>query len=145
MVAGTGLDDAVEIGTFEIVFAERGVMDTVRGLAQVALLGDLCCVHQSSLGSFSHKPVFYLLWSRSHRMLRGLNEDSRVPIPIQVSGRVAGPGTLFGVPIGDLGWFASLLMGTATGFAAFFAGTFLGIVGIMIYNSNSPEQDRLFV
>jgi hypothetical protein len=44
-------------------------------------------------------------------------------------------GTLFGVPIGDLGWFASLLMGTATGFAAFFFGTFLGIVSILIYNT----------
>jgi len=42
---------------------------------------------------------------------------------------------LFGVPLGDLGWFASLLIGTAAGFVAFFATTFLGIVGIMIYNS----------
>jgi hypothetical protein len=49
--------------------------------------------------------------------------------------RATGPGTLFGVPIGDLGWFASLLMGTATGFAAFFAATFLGIVGILFYNT----------
>ena len=43
--------------------------------------------------------------------------------------------TLFGVPIGELGWFASLLMGTATGFAAFFAATFLAIVSILILNS----------
>ena len=56
------------------------------------------------------------------------------------SGRVSGPGTLFGVPVGDLGWFASLLMGTATGFAAFFAATFLGIVSIMVYNSNSQNK-----
>jgi ABC-type dipeptide/oligopeptide/nickel transport system permease subunit len=49
--------------------------------------------------------------------------------------RLSGPGTLFGVPIGDLGWFASLLMGTATGFAAFFAATFLGIVSILFYNT----------
>jgi hypothetical protein len=46
-----------------------------------------------------------------------------------------GRGHLFGIPMGDLGWFASLLMGAATGFAAFFAGTFAGIVGIMLYNS----------
>jgi H+/Cl- antiporter ClcA len=52
-----------------------------------------------------------------------------------VSGRAGGPGTLFGVPVGDLGWFASLLMGTATGFAAFFAATFAGIISILIYNS----------
>jgi hypothetical protein len=43
--------------------------------------------------------------------------------------------TLFGIPIGELGWFTSLLMGTATGFAAFFAATFLGILSILILNS----------
>lgn len=42
--------------------------------------------------------------------------------------------TFFGAPVGELGWFASLLMGAAVGFAAFFLATFLGIVGIMIYN-----------
>ena len=41
---------------------------------------------------------------------------------------------LFGIPIGGLGWFQTLLMGTAAGFAAFFAGTFLGIVGIGLAN-----------
>jgi hypothetical protein len=46
-----------------------------------------------------------------------------------------GDGRLFGIPLGELGWFASLLMGTAAGFAAFFAGTFLGIVGILVYNT----------
>ena len=56
-----------------------------------------------------------------------------------VPGRVSGPGTLFGVPIGDLGWFASLLMGTATGFAAFFAATFVGIVSILIYNTSTHK------
>jgi uncharacterized membrane protein YphA (DoxX/SURF4 family) len=43
--------------------------------------------------------------------------------------------TLFGIPIGELGWFASLLMGAATGFAAFFAATFLGIFSILLVNS----------
>jgi len=56
------------------------------------------------------------------------------------NGRVTGAGTLFGVPIGDLGWFASLLMGTATGFAAFFAATFLGIAGILVYNSSTHRN-----
>src|SRR5471032_1821318 len=51
------------------------------------------------------------------------------------AGAGAGSATLFGVPIGDLGWFASLLMGTATSFAAFFAATFVGIVFIMVWNS----------
>jgi hypothetical protein len=45
-----------------------------------------------------------------------------------------GEGYLFGVPLGDLGWFASLLMGTAAGFAAFFAATFCGIIGILVHN-----------
>jgi hypothetical protein len=48
--------------------------------------------------------------------------------------------TLFGIPIGELGWFASLLMGTATGFAAFFAATFLGIVSILILNSTGHRS-----
>jgi len=57
-----------------------------------------------------------------------------------VSDKVSGPGMLFGVPVGDLGWFASLLMGTATGFAAFFAATFAGIVSILIYNSSTHRN-----
>ncbi len=42
--------------------------------------------------------------------------------------------------MGDLGWFASLLMGTATGFAAFFAATFVGIVSILVYNSSTHSN-----
>jgi hypothetical protein len=37
--------------------------------------------------------------------------------------------------MGDLGWFASLLMGAAAGFCAFFLATFLGIFGILFYNT----------
>ena len=46
-------------------------------------------------------------------------------------------GRLFGIPLGDLGLFSSLLIGAAVAFAAFFAATFLGIVTIMIYNSTT--------
>ena len=49
--------------------------------------------------------------------------------------RLAGQGYLFGIPVGDLGWFASLLIGTATGFAAFFAATFLSIISLLVYNT----------
>ena len=49
--------------------------------------------------------------------------------------RTLGGGYLFGIPLKDLGWFASLLMGLATGFLGFFGGTFLGIVGLMVYNT----------
>ena len=46
-------------------------------------------------------------------------------------------GRLFGIPLGRLGLFSSLLIGAATAFAAFFAATFLGIVGIMVYNTST--------
>jgi hypothetical protein len=42
-------------------------------------------------------------------------------------------GTLFGLPLGDLGLFQSLLMGLATGFTAFFLATFLSIVCLLFY------------
>src|SRR5271154_6416927 len=50
------------------------------------------------------------------------------------SPRTSGAGYLFGVPLGDLGLFASLLMSFALGFAAFFAATFCAIFGILFYN-----------
>jgi len=48
--------------------------------------------------------------------------------------------TLFGAPVGELGLFASLLIGTATGFCAFFLTTFVGIVGIMVYNTTTHHN-----
>ncbi len=44
-------------------------------------------------------------------------------------------GVLFGIPLGDLGWFQSLLMAVVSGFVAFFVATFLAIVGFLIYVS----------
>lgn len=58
------------------------------------------------------------------------------PIPHSAPGR-PGEVFLFGIPIGQLGWFATFLMGTAAGFAAFFAATFLGIIGILIASAAS--------
>jgi hypothetical protein len=52
-----------------------------------------------------------------------------------ISPRTFGSGYLFGVPLGDLGWFTSLLMSFALGFAAFFAATFCAIVGTLFYNT----------
>jgi hypothetical protein len=51
------------------------------------------------------------------------------------SSRTIGSGYLFGVPLGDLGWFTTLLMSFAMGFAGFFAATFFAIVGILFYNT----------
>jgi hypothetical protein len=45
-----------------------------------------------------------------------------------------GEGFVFGIPVGDLGWFTSLLIGLALGMAAFFGATFLGIFYILMYN-----------
>jgi hypothetical protein len=47
----------------------------------------------------------------------------------------SGSGFLFGIPLGDLGWFTSLVMSFALGFAAFFAATFFAIFGVLIYNT----------
>ena len=44
-------------------------------------------------------------------------------------------GVLLGVPLGDLGWFQSLLMGSALGFAAFFLATFVSIVALLVYST----------
>ncbi len=49
-------------------------------------------------------------------------------------------GTLFGVPVGNLGWFASLLMSLAAGFIAFFAATFVGIFSILLYNATTHHS-----
>jgi hypothetical protein len=44
-------------------------------------------------------------------------------------------GELFGIPLGDLGWFQSLLMGLATGMAAFFLTTFVAIFAMLFYQT----------
>lgn len=58
-----------------------------------------------------------------------------VPTTAQQESRTFGSGYLFGVPLGKMGWFASLLMGVAAGFMAFFATTFCAIVFILVYNT----------
>jgi hypothetical protein len=42
---------------------------------------------------------------------------------------------LFGIPFGDFGLFASLLISLSLGFVTFFAITFCSIFGILFYNS----------
>ncbi len=49
--------------------------------------------------------------------------------------RTFGAGYLFGIPLGDLGWFTTLLMSGALGMAAFFASTFCAIMGLLVYNT----------
>ncbi len=50
-------------------------------------------------------------------------------------------GYVFGAPVQKLGWFASLLSGLASGVIAFFFGTFLGIVGILVWNGRGHAVD----
>lgn len=49
-------------------------------------------------------------------------------------------GVVLGIPLGDLGWFQSLLIGTATGMAAFFLSTFLAIMSFLVYLMVSHHQ-----
>lgn len=44
-------------------------------------------------------------------------------------------GVVLGVPLGDLGWFQSLLMGIATGLIAFFLTTFVSIASLLVYTT----------
>jgi hypothetical protein len=46
----------------------------------------------------------------------------------------AGSLRIWGVPVGDFGFFASTLIAVALGFITFFSVTFLSIFGLMIYN-----------
>ncbi|RXH58371.1 hypothetical protein [Granulicella sibirica] len=62
-------------------------------------------------------------------------QTSKQTRPASPTPRLSGQGYFFGVPVGDLGWFTSLLMATATGFAAFFAATFVGIISLLVYNT----------
>lgn len=55
--------------------------------------------------------------------------------------RTLGAGYVFGAPVKDLGWFASLVMGVAAGMAAFFAATFIGIVSILFWNASGHHAD----
>jgi hypothetical protein len=50
-------------------------------------------------------------------------------------------GKFFGVPLGDLGFGTSVLMAFTVGFLSFFLFTFLGIVGLMIFNGMGHHVD----
>ncbi len=57
------------------------------------------------------------------------------------SSNLRAEGKFFGIPLGDFGFFTSLLMAFAVGFLSFFLFTFLAIVGIMIYNGLGHQVD----
>jgi hypothetical protein len=47
----------------------------------------------------------------------------------------------FGIPVGDFGFFTSVLMAFTVGFISFFGFTFLAIFGLMIYNGMGHQVD----
>jgi len=53
--------------------------------------------------------------------------------------RTAGP-RIFGIPFGDFGLFASLLISLSLGFATFFGVTFLSIFTILILNAATHQN-----
>ena len=55
--------------------------------------------------------------------------------------KTLGAGYVFGAPVKDLGWFASVVMGVAAGMAAFFAATFVGIVSVLFWNAAGHHAD----
>jgi hypothetical protein len=65
----------------------------------------------------------------------------RSPFPAPLERKTFLNGYVFGAPVGDMGWFASLLIGLATGMTAFFFATFLGIVGLLILNTAGHKVD----
>ncbi len=61
-------------------------------------------------------------------------------IPLTDVARARRDGVLLGIPLGDLGWFQSLLMGTAAGFATFFLVTFVSIISLLVYATASHQH-----
>lgn len=48
---------------------------------------------------------------------------------------VAQPARLLGIPLGDSGFFSSILLSLASGFLAFFASCFLAIISLLFWNT----------
>ena len=53
---------------------------------------------------------------------------------IAVSETISSRGKVFGIPVGELGFFHSLLMALVFGFIVFFASCFVAIFALLIYN-----------
>jgi hypothetical protein len=60
---------------------------------------------------------------------------------LRPAGASPATGTFFGIPLGDLGLFSSVLMAFAVGFLSFFLFTFLAIAGVGIYNGMGHHVD----
>lgn len=47
----------------------------------------------------------------------------------------AQPARVLGIPLGDFGFFSTLLLALVSGFLAFFASCFLAIVSLLVWNA----------
>ena len=47
---------------------------------------------------------------------------------------------LFGIPVGDFGVFASLLLSFSLGFASFFGATYIAIFALLFYNQGGHHN-----
>jgi hypothetical protein len=52
----------------------------------------------------------------------------------------AQPTKLLGIPLGDFGFFSSLLLSLASGFLTFFASLFLAIISLLVWNVLGHHQ-----
>jgi succinate dehydrogenase hydrophobic anchor subunit len=50
------------------------------------------------------------------------------------------PAKLLGIPLGDFGFFSSLLLSLASGFVTFFASLFLAIISLLVWNTLGHHQ-----
>ena len=50
------------------------------------------------------------------------------------------PARLLGIPLGDFGFFSSLLLSLASGFLAFFSTLFLAIIALLVWNGIGHHQ-----
>ena len=61
-------------------------------------------------------------------------------MPAMVATTHSSQGKFLGIPFGDFGLFASLLLSFSLGFMAFFATCFVSILGILVYNSTGHHS-----
>jgi hypothetical protein len=54
--------------------------------------------------------------------------------------RTTQPARLLGIPLGDFGFFSSILLSLASGFLTFFASLFLAIVSLLCWNIVGHHQ-----
>ncbi len=160
---GNGLDESAEVGGVHAGVSEAGVEDAVGGLFDGGEAGDLC---GGEWGGYGHETQFYLEmageWSagKATRMeaMSGETEknsaaegsdgaEAAVNEAVMGNGGagVVKPTKLLGIPVGDFGFFATLLVAASAAMLTFFAMTFLSIIGVSIYKGISGSGVSLAV